>query len=65
MLLARGYAVYKTPLANDDRYSLDGGISHSSASWKRFAAMRTGEVAKMVQLGWDALKRVGSLTSLP
>ena len=47
-------ATYKTPLAFE-RYTLDGGNSHSSSSWKRFAAMRTGEVARVVQLGYDVL----------
>ena len=54
LLAARHTPVYETPLARES-YALDGSNSHSSRSWKRFAAMRTGEVAKMVALGWDVL----------
>jgi hypothetical protein len=54
LLSAQRTPVYETPLVRV-RYTLDGANSHSSASWKRFAAMRTGEVAKMLHLGWDVL----------
>ena len=43
-LLRGATPVYKTPLAAE-AYQMDGANSHSSRSWKRFAAMRTGEVA--------------------
>jgi hypothetical protein len=46
---------YKTPLALDSKYSLDGSNAHASSSWQRFAAMRTGEVARIVNLGYDVL----------
>ena len=54
LLVAQNTPVYETPLAHE-AYRMDGSNSHSSGSWKRFAAMRTGEVAKMVGLGWDVL----------
>ena len=54
LLAARGTPVYKTPLANE-AYSLDGSNQHSSGSWKKFAGMRTGEVAKIVGLGYTVL----------
>ena len=47
--------VYKTPLALRAAYKMDGGNSHSSSSWKQFAAMRTGEVARVVEMGYDVL----------
>lgn len=56
MLAAKGTAaVYKTPLALNAGYVMDGSNSHSSQSWKRFASMRTGEVARVVNLGFDVL----------
>lgn len=48
-------SVYKTPLAMEAGYSLDGSNAHASSSWQRFAAMRTGEVARIVNLGYDVL----------
>ena len=54
LLAARGTPAYKTPLAFE-QYSLDGANSHSSQSWKRFASMRTGEVARVVLLGYHVL----------
>lgn len=48
-------ASYKTPLALDSEYSLDGSNAHASSSWQRFAAMRTSEVARVVNLGYDVL----------
>ena len=54
MLAARRVAAYKTPLAHES-YQMDGSNSHSSRSWKRFASMRTGEVARVVHLGFDVL----------
>ena len=57
--LTRSYgaraAAYKTPLALEDGYRLDGSNAHSSSSWQRFAAMRTKEVARIVLLGYDVL----------
>lgn len=53
-LAAQRTAAYLTPLALE-QYLLDGANSHSSRSWKRFAAMRTGEVARMVALGATVL----------
>ena len=54
LLAAQRIPVYKTPLAHE-QYSMDGSNSHSSQSWKRFASMRTGEVARLVHLGYDVL----------
>ena len=54
-LAAQGVAVYKTPLALDSSYIMDGSNSHGSKSWQRFAAMRTGDVARIVSLGYDVL----------
>jgi len=34
---------------------MDGRNDHSSASWRRFAVMRTGEVARVVAKGYDVL----------
>jgi hypothetical protein len=48
-------AVYKTPLARESSYRLDGSNAHASSSWQRFAQMRTGEVAAIVRLGFDVL----------
>ena len=50
-----GVAVYKTPLALQADYKMDGSNTHGSQSWQRFAAMRTGEVARIVTLGYDVL----------
>lgn len=50
-----GAAVYKTPLALEASFQMDGRNDHSSSSWKRFAAMRTGEVSRIVSLGYDVL----------
>ena len=47
-------AVYKTPLAMQS-FQLDGANSHASSSWNRFAVMRSGEVARVVNLGYDVL----------
>ena len=46
--------MYKTPLATEN-FLLDGTNSHASSSWNRFAAMRSGEVARIVRLGYDVL----------
>ena len=54
LLVAEGVPAYLTPLARE-RYVMDGSNSHSSSSWKRFASMRTGEVARLVDLGYDVL----------
>lgn len=54
LLVAHGVPTYLTPLAKE-KYQLDGSNSHSSSSWKRFASMRTGEVARLVLLGYDVL----------
>ena len=48
-------AVYKTPLAHEAAYQMVGDNSHASDSWQRFAAMRSGEVARIVWLGFDVL----------
>eukprot|EP00965_Chrysotila_dentata_P147560 4871860-Pleurochrysis_carterae.AAC.1 len=56
MLEAASVAAYRTPLVSE-RYSLDGANSHASGSWKRFAGMRTGEVAKIVDLGYSVRSR--------
>ena len=53
-LLQERTAVYKTPLASAN-YKMDGSNQHSSGSWKRFASMRTGEVARIVGLGYSVL----------
>lgn len=45
---------YLTPLATDG-FSLDGSNQHSSGSWKRFAGMRTGEVARVVNMGYSVM----------
>lgn len=45
---------YLTPLASGG-FALDGSNQHSSGSWKRFAGMRTGEVARVVNLGYSVL----------
>lgn len=54
MMRSLGSPTYKTPLAAQD-YKLDGSNQHSSGSWKRFASMRTGEVAKIVHAGFTVL----------
>ena len=54
LMLSLGSPAYKTPLANE-AYHLDGSNQHSSGSWKKFAGMRTGEVARIVQLGYTVL----------
>lgn len=54
LLAARGIPSYKTPLAFE-QYALDGANSHASRSWQRFASMRTGEVARVVDLGYHVL----------
>ena len=51
-LLRELTAVYKTPLASSD-FKMDGSNSHASGSWKRFAQMRTGEVARLVGLQYS------------
>jgi len=48
-------AIYKTPLAHETAYQMVGDNSHASNSWQRFAAMRIGEVARIVGLGFDVL----------
>ena len=55
LLAKQSTPVYKTPLALRAGYALDGANSHSSRSWKTFASMRTGEVARVVNLGFDVL----------
>ena len=54
LMSSRGTAAYKTPLAAE-AYHMDGSNQHSSGSWKRFAGMRTGEVAKIVHAGFTVL----------
>lgn len=54
LMVAHGTAAYKTPLASES-YSMDGSNQHSSGSWKKFAGMRTGEVAKIVLLGYTVM----------
>ncbi len=54
LLAAQQTPAYKTPLAFEE-YALDGSNSHASSSWKRFASMRTGEVARVVWLGYHVL----------
>ena len=54
LLSERGTPVYKTPLALT-AYTLDGSNQHSSGSWKKFAGMRTGEVAKIVAAGYSVM----------
>ena len=54
LMLSLGSPVYKTPLASES-YTMDGSNQHSSGSWKKFAGMRTGEVAKIVLLGYTVL----------
>jgi len=46
--------VYKTPLALSG-FALDGSNQHSSGSWKRFAGMRSGEVTRIVSMGYSVL----------
>ena len=46
--------VYKTPLATQG-FALDGSNQHSSGSWKRFAGMRSGEVTRIVSMGYSVL----------
>ena len=46
--------VYATPLAKGS-FALDGSNQHASGSWKKFAAMRIGEVLKIVRLGYSLL----------
>ena len=53
-LLREMTAVYKTPLAASS-FQMDGSNQHSSGSWKKFAMMRTGEVARLVGLGYSVL----------
>jgi hypothetical protein len=53
-LLREITAVYKTPLAAAN-FQMDGSNQHSSGSWKKFAMMRTGEVARLVGLGYSVL----------
>ena len=53
-LLQERTAVYKTPLASAN-YKMDGSNQHSSGSWKKFAGMRTGEVAKIVAAGYSVM----------
>ena len=55
LLAARRVAVYKTPLALRSGYTLDGSNAHASDSWQSFAKMRSGEVARVVALGYDVL----------
>ena len=45
-MFAARHAVYKTPLAHEAAYQMVGDNSHASDSWQRFAAMRSGEVAR-------------------
>ncbi|KOO52746.1 glycosyltransferase family 77 protein [Chrysochromulina tobinii] len=55
-LLARqSVAVYETPLSKQAGYALDGSNAHASGSWMSFAQMRSGEVARVVALGFDVL----------
>ena len=54
-LALESMAAYKTPLAMNDDYVLDGSNAHASSSWQEFAKMRTGEVARIVALGYDVL----------
>ena len=54
LLAAQGTPVYKTPLAHES-YRMDGSNQHSSGSWKKFAGMRTGEVAKIVLAGFAVM----------
>ena len=54
LMVSLGSPTYKTPLANE-AYRLDGSNQHSSGSWKKFAGMRTGEVARIVLLGYTVL----------
>ena len=54
LIVGLGSATYKTPLANTE-YRLDGSNQHSSGSWKKFAGMRTGEVKRIVLLGYTVL----------
>ena len=46
--------MYATPLAKGS-FALDGSNQHSSGSWKKFAAMRIGEVLRIVRLGYSLL----------
>ena len=54
LMKSLGSPSYLTPLASE-AYSLDGSNQHSSGSWKRFAGMRTGEVKRIVLLGYTVL----------
>ena len=49
-------AIYKTPLALEASYQMVGDNSHASNSWQKFAAMRVGEIARIVGLGFDVLQ---------
>jgi len=51
---ARGTAVYLTPLAKE-AYKFDGSNAHASDAWLKFARMRTGEIARIVNLGYAVL----------
>ena len=54
LLASQGAPVYRTPLAAEG-FHLDGSNQHSSGSWKKFAGMRTGEVAKFVAGGTSVM----------
>lgn len=54
--LKRTVAIYKTPLALDASYQIVGDNSHASKSWQKFAAMRVGEIARIVGLGFDVMQ---------
>jgi len=54
-LTLHGATAYLTPLARDAAYAFNPSNSHDSNSWVRFARMRTGEVARIVRLGYAVM----------
>eukprot|EP00962_Isochrysis_galbana_P030842 scaffold10025_cov119-Isochrysis_galbana.AAC.10 len=53
-LSARGTPSYLTALAHET-YQFDGSNAHASDAWAKFARMRTGEIARVVGLGYAVM----------
>jgi hypothetical protein len=51
---ARGTPSYLTALAHE-AYQFDGSNAHASDAWAKFARMRTGEIARIVGLGYAVM----------
>jgi hypothetical protein len=51
---ARGTPSYLTALAHE-AYQFDGSNAHASDAWARFAQMRTGEIARIVGMGYAVM----------